>query len=113
MEHDNNYVRLTLCQVLCVSGHNRGGGKISKGGLTDTRYKHNVFANSSTPEEPALWYREINGNAWGLVGSRSADDVDAIRSMLNGPSSFHIVCRVRKEPYPGCLPRVLPYKQLL
>ena len=41
---------------------------------------------ASTPEEPAVSYREKNGNVWGLRGTRCADSVDAIRSMLNGPA---------------------------
>ena len=87
MEHDNNYVDLALCQVLgYVSGHNRGGGTISGGGFADTRYTRNICANPPTPEEPALPYREKNGDAWGLGGTHYADAVDAIRSMLKGPS---------------------------
>ena len=87
MEHDNNYVDLALCQVLgYVSGDNRGEGTISGGGFADTRYTRNICANPPTPEEPALSFREKNGDAWRLRETHYADAGDAIRSMLKGPS---------------------------
>ena len=45
----------------------------------------------STAEDPALSYREKDGHVWGLGGTRCADAVDGIRSMLDGTSSFHTV----------------------
>ena len=72
-----------------------GGGETkSKRGSPVLGTREMSCASTSTPEDPAQSYCEKNGSVRALRGMRRADAVDAIRSMVNGCSSFHTAWKV-------------------